>query len=129
MDALVKVQSGSFTLAISNRSNVMYRTGLNGDVRKVEEEEGRMVPRDHKLQTPLRWIPPVPVAVLLSTLSRRVLHLPKTAELELLKKVQLLAQAHGALNHPSPLRLQNCHCQQQPHCPAGNRRCPLLPTV
>ena len=41
MDALVKVQSGSFTLAISNRSNVMYRTGLNGDVRKVEEGEGR----------------------------------------------------------------------------------------
>ena len=41
MDASVKVQSGSFILAVANRSNVMYITGLDGDVGKVEEGKGR----------------------------------------------------------------------------------------
>ncbi|CAI9168108.1 unnamed protein product [Rangifer tarandus platyrhynchus] len=93
---------------------------------KKEKEEG-MIPRDHKLQTPLGWIPQISAAILLSMLSQHDLHLPKTAELALLKEVQPLAAAYRAVNRPSSPRLQNCHCQQQPHRPAGNRRCPLAP--
>lgn len=66
--------------------------------RLKKEKEERVMPRDPKLQTPPGWTPQIPAAVLLSMLSQRLLHVPKTAELELLKEAQPLARAYGAVS-------------------------------